>query len=119
MTERTERKFFVSKTTNDRDFKGVNVDGKQMNFGVNDHSFYLSDPGIAKDLDQTLGKHGTKKVIVTEIPNWKSKDEMSGHYFKFSVRKKVQLEHTTPSDYVWVSDGKGKQVRVHKDMLDG
>lgn len=85
MPERTERQFLVSKAVPDHDFTGVNVDGKQMNFQDND-SFYLSDPGIAKDLDQSLGKQGEKKVIVTEIPNWKSKDEMSGHYFKFSMR---------------------------------
>ena len=121
MTEKTERKFLVSKAVPDTDFTGVKVDGKQMNFAKNGDSFYLSDPAVAHDLEQSLGhaKGGAKKLLVTEIPNWKSKDEMSGHYFKFSVRKRVQLKSATPSEYVWVSDGKGKQVRVHKDMVNG
>lgn len=115
MTEKNERQFFVSKAVPDSDFTGVNVDGKQMNFQPNSDSFYLSDPGIARDLDQSLGKHGERKVIVTEIPNWKSKDEMSGHYFKWSVRRKVKLESTTPSKYEWIDDGKGGQKLVRKD----
>ena len=118
MPERTERKFFVSKAVPDRDFTGVQVDGREMKFNPrHGESFYLSDPAVAKDLDQTLGhsKGGQKKILVTEIPNWKSKDEMSGHYFKWSVRKRAPLIATTPSKAEWVSDGKGRSRLVRKE----
>ena len=114
MTEKTERKFFVSKAVPDNDFTGVSVEGREMRFNrKHGDSFYLSDPAVARDLDQTLGHSGgEKKILVTEIPNWKSKDEMSGHYFKWSVRKRISL--SGPSNYEWVSDGKGRSRLVRK-----
>lgn len=106
-----EKQFLVSKVKPDHDFTGVNVDGQDMKFSKSGSSFYLRDAGKAKELDATLGSGGTKDVVISEIP-MANKDGI--HNYTFSI-KKPKLESSGESKWVWVDNGKGKQVMVKKD----
>lgn len=110
-----KKQFLVSKAVPDKDFTGFNVDGQEMKFSQSGSSFYVSDPGIAHELREKYGraKGGSRQIAVTEVP-MANKDGV--HNYTFSI-KKPRLEKEEDSKYVWVSDGKGKQIMVKKDDL--
>lgn len=79
------KRWIVTKNTK-RDIKGIDVDGKKRKFNAGTDSFVLSDGGEADEVSKTVGmKGGTGEVVVSEFDSWKSKDELSGHSYKFST----------------------------------
>ena len=111
-----EKQFIVSKVKADNDFTGVNVDGQEMKFSKSGSSFYLKDEGKARELNATLGSGGSKDVVISEIP-MANKDGI--HNYTFSIKKPKLEKEKEESKWVWVDDGKGKQVMVKKDELPG
>ena len=77
-----KKKFLVSKVKADRDMTGIRVDGQEMKFSRSGESFYLSDEGMAKEVQQTLGQDGTKDVVVSGLD---VRDR--GHKYTFTIRK--------------------------------
>ena len=72
-------KYLVTKTVQDKDMTGISVDGKDRKFSKSGHSFYLTDPGEAREVDSLLGPKGEKKVIISKVP--------VVHKNKFSLRR--------------------------------
>lgn len=109
-----KKQFLVSKAVPDKDFTGFNVNGQEMKFSQSGSSFYVSDPGIAHELRQKYGRDpgGTRQIAVTEVP-MANKDGI--HNYTFSVKKPTLEKEEGESKYIWVDDGKGKQVMVKKD----
>ena len=64
----------------------MEIYGKHRKFSKDGYSFVLSDGGEAKEISKEFGETGSRDIIVSEIPNYKSKDEMS-HRYKFTVKK--------------------------------
>ena len=109
-----KKKFLVSKVDTDPNVTGINVDGKDMQFSNSGYSFYLQDEGVAKDIDAKYGKGSSKenrKVVISEVP---MTHREGVHNYTFSI-KKPKLESTGESKWIWVDDGKGKQIMVKKD----
>jgi len=108
-----ERQFLVSKVSTDRDMTGVQVGDKVCTFSKSGSSFYLSDPGEANELKQTLGKKGTKDIVVSEVPMANTEGV---HNYTFSIRRPDFLEETEEeSEFEWVEIRPGKFRRVRKD----
>lgn len=101
----------VSQAKPDKDKVGIEVDGKFMPFSKSGRSFYLSDPGMAKELDQTHGTKGTKDVIISEVPQVKNQN---GHNYFFPIRK-PELEKGKESKYKWVEVSPGVKKLVKKE----
>ena len=108
-----KKQFLVSKVSTDPEMTGVEVDGQRMEFSKSGSSFYMTDPGKAKELNDTLGRKGTGDLIVSEIP-MANKDGI--HNYTFTV-KKFKLEDDTESKYVWVEVKPGQYKMVKKDDL--
>jgi hypothetical protein len=79
-----DKKFLVSQAKPDKETMGVSVDGKFMPFSKSGRSFYVSDPAMAKDIDQSVGVKGSKEVIISEVPQVKNRN---GHNYFFSIKK--------------------------------
>lgn len=107
----TKRKFLVSHAKPDKDTVGVEVDGKFMPFSKSGRSFYLSDSGVANELEQTLGTKGTKDVIISEVPEVK-KDGVHNYFFTV---KKPRLEKEKESKFEWVETSPGIKRLVKKE----
>lgn len=110
-----KKQFLVSKVTTDRDVTGVQVDGQEMKFSKSGESFYLSDAGKARELDATLGagaSRDSRQVVISEVPMAKTDGV---HNYTFTIKKPKDLESNGESNWVWVDNGKGKQVLVKRE----
>ncbi|MHA1962158.1 MAG: hypothetical protein ACW99U_18290 [Candidatus Thorarchaeota archaeon] len=100
-------KYLVSLAQEDSEAKGIDIDGKLHEFSESGHSFYVSDAGKAKEIEQSVGQKGSRKVMVSKVPQ--------KHNYFFSIRKK-KLKSNGKSKYVWVKSG-NKEILVKRDGL--
>ena len=110
-----KKKFLVSLGKPDSDIKGIEVDGKIRKFSSSGHSFYVTDSGEAREINEKYGKNktGDGTVIVSEVPMSKN---TGGHTFFFPV-KKPKLKSGGKSKYEWVEVRPGVKKMVKKDEL--
>ena len=110
-----KKQFLVSKVKADADITGVSVDGKEMNFSKSGSSFYMKDAAEARDVDQAFGS-GTDDptVVVSEVP---MANREGIHNYTWSINKPDLDPGNFKSDYAWVTDGKGKAKRIHREEL--
>jgi hypothetical protein len=107
-----KKKYLVTKVKPDAKM-AVEVDGKKMNFSKSGYSFFLSDSGVAKAMDQSIGSAGTRDVVISEMP-MANKDGI--HNYTFTV-KKPNLKQDTESKYEWVEVKPGEYKLRKKDEL--
>lgn len=75
-----KRRFEV--VNNRTDIDGINVDGKQMDFGRSG-AFTLDDPAVARDIQQSYGQDGPRDVIVVDTDDVKKEP---GHTYQFQFK---------------------------------
>ena len=63
-----KKRFLVSQVKQDMDYEGISVDGKERLFNESGRNFYVSDPGEAKEISESVGMKGSKDFIVSEVP---------------------------------------------------
>jgi hypothetical protein len=51
------------------DWDSIHMDGRTMDFGKQTKAFYTEDPGLAREIESKIGKHGTGDVVVCEVDN--------------------------------------------------
>ena len=107
-----DKKYLVSQAKPDKEKMGISVDGKFMPFSKSGRSFYVSDSGIARDIEQSVGTSGSKDVIISEVPQVKNQN---GHKYFFTIQKPECLEKDCkrlPADESGYCDN-------HKEKKDG
>jgi len=109
-----DKKYLVSQSKPDKKQMGIHVDGKFMPFSKNGRSFYVSDPGVAKDIEQSVGQRGSKDVIISEVPQVKNQN---GHNYFFTVQKpecrEEKCKRLPADDSGYCKDHKEKKDDVH------
>ena len=111
------KRFLVSLAKPDRRIGGMDVFGKLRKFSKSGHSFVLKDKGEASELSQEFGESKSKDIIVSEIPGYKSREDM-GHRYNFTVQKEEESleerrERMRQDGWVEFKPGQWKKVAQH------
>lgn len=78
------KKFLVSQVKQDMNYAGIEVDGKKRLYNGGTRHFYVSDPGEAREINESVGMRGSKDFIVSEVP---TTNKEGVHTYSFRIRK--------------------------------
>lgn len=92
-----------------------------MKFGASG-AFSVSDPAVARDIEQKYGAKGTGEVMVLEDERtaaWEKRDKTERlHNYTFTMSTKIKLRKTKPDKFIWIKNGAGKWKRVSREEVE-